>query len=152
MAMDPYKVQIWAKTDPFLIGALQFPPPAKFNMHYLRKMATYVRTRSAEGSYPRLSWAMWRHIACGKLQLVEDTAWLYFEAFHSLTERSAHKSLEWAEQVSSCSSVDEYEKVKSKVMLKQWHPSAAGQPSPPTPHHRPSRTGICLLFLCQAPL
>lgn len=117
MAMDPYKVQIWAKTDPFLIGALQFPPPAKFNMHYLRKMATYVRTRSAEGSYPRLSWAMWRHIACGKLQLVEDTAWLYFEAFHSLTERSAHKSLEWAEQVSSCSSVDEYEKVKSKLSV-----------------------------------
>ncbi|XP_056392161.1 TBCC domain-containing protein 1 isoform X4 [Hyla sarda] len=114
MAMDAYKVQIWAKTDPFLIGALQFPPPAKFNMHYLRKMATYVRTRSAEGCYPRLNWTMWRHIACGKLQLVEDTAWLYFEAFHSLTERSAPKSLEWAERVSSCSSVDEYEKVKSK--------------------------------------
>ncbi|XP_044149167.1 TBCC domain-containing protein 1 [Bufo gargarizans] len=115
--MDAYKVQIWAKADPFLIGALQFPPPAKFNMHYLRKMATYVRTRSAEGCLPRLSWAMWRHIACGKLQLVEDTAWLYFEAFHSLTERSAHRSLEWAECVSSCSSVAEYETAKSKLSV-----------------------------------
>ncbi|XP_075686072.1 TBCC domain-containing protein 1 isoform X1 [Rhinoderma darwinii] len=115
--MDDYKVQIWVKADPFLIGALQFPPPDKFNMHYLRKMATYVRTRSADGFYPRLSWAMWRHITCGKLQLVEDTAWLYYEAFHSLTERSAHKNLEWAECVSSCSSVDEYEKAKSKLSV-----------------------------------
>ncbi|XP_073414231.1 TBCC domain-containing protein 1 [Dendrobates tinctorius] len=116
-AMDAYKVQVWARTEPFLIGALPFPPPAKFSMHYLRKMATYVRARSAEGCYPRLRWPMWRHIACGKLQLAEDTAWLYYEAFHCLTERSAHKSLEWAECVSSCSSVGEYEEVRSTLSV-----------------------------------
>ncbi|XP_073503929.1 TBCC domain-containing protein 1 isoform X2 [Phyllobates terribilis] len=117
VAMDAYKVQVWVKTEPFLIGALPFPPPAKFSMHYLRKMATYVRARSAEGCYPRLSWPMWRHIACGKLQLAEDTAWLYYEAFHCLTERSAQKSLEWAECVACCSSVDEYEAARSKLSV-----------------------------------
>ncbi|XP_075034687.1 TBCC domain-containing protein 1 [Mixophyes fleayi] len=115
--MDSYRVQLWVKTDPFLIGVLQFPPPAKFNIHYLRKMATYIRTRSVEDCYPRLCWSMWRHIACGKLQLVEDTAWLYFEAFHCLSERNAHKSLEWAETVSCCTSMEEYERVKSKLSV-----------------------------------
>ncbi|XP_063286269.1 TBCC domain-containing protein 1 [Pelobates fuscus] len=115
--MERFRVHLWAKTDPFLVGALQHPPPAKFSMHYLRKMATYVRTRSGEGCYPRLCWSMWRHIACGKLQLVEDTAWLYFEGFHSLSERSAPRSLEWAEVVSSCSSVEEYERARSKLSV-----------------------------------
>ncbi|KAM4626314.1 TBCC domain-containing protein 1 isoform 2-T2 [Discoglossus pictus] len=107
--MDHYKVHLWPRTDPFLVGALQLPPPAKFSLHYLRKMASYVRTRSVEGCYPRLCWVMWRHIACGKLQLDEDTAWLYYEAFHGMTERSPQKNLEWAENVSSCASVEEYE-------------------------------------------
>ncbi|CAI9598318.1 unnamed protein product [Staurois parvus] len=115
--MDTHRVQMWARVDPFLIGVLQFPPPAKFNLHYLRKMATYVRTRSVDGCFPRLCWTMWRHIACGKLQLLEDVAWLYFEAFHSLSERSAPKSLEWAEAASSCKSVEEYERVRSKLSV-----------------------------------
>ncbi|XP_053327515.1 TBCC domain-containing protein 1 [Spea bombifrons] len=115
--MEKYRVHLWAKTDPFLVGALPHPPPAKFSMHYLRKMATYVRTRSGEGCYPRLCWSMWRHIACGKLQLVEETAWLYFEVFHNLSERSAPKSLEWAEVASSCTSVEEYEKARSKLSV-----------------------------------
>ncbi|XP_068102995.1 TBCC domain-containing protein 1 isoform X2 [Hyperolius riggenbachi] len=112
--MELYRVQMWARTDPFLIGVLQFPPPAKFSLHYLRKMATYVRTRSSDGCYPRLRWPSWRHIACGKLQLAEDTAWLYFEAFHCLSERSPPKSLEWAEAVSSCRSVEEYDRLKNR--------------------------------------
>ncbi|XP_053554522.1 TBCC domain-containing protein 1 [Bombina bombina] len=115
--MDKYRAQLWVKTDPFLVGALQLPPPSKFSMHYLRKMSTYVRTRSVEGCYPRLYWVMWRHIACGKLQLEEDTAWLYFEVFHSLSEKNAQKSLEWAEAASSCTSLEEYEKVKSKLSV-----------------------------------
>ncbi|KAM4049554.1 TBCC domain-containing protein 1 [Anomaloglossus baeobatrachus] len=116
-AMDSYKVQVWAKTEPFLIGALPFPPPAKFSMRYLRKMATYVRARSTEGCYPRLSWLMWRHIACGKLQQAEDTAWLYYEAFHCLAERSAQSSLEWAESVSGCATVEEYEALRSRLSV-----------------------------------
>ncbi|XP_040213036.1 TBCC domain-containing protein 1 isoform X1 [Rana temporaria] len=115
--MDTHRVQLWARMDPFLIGVLQFPPPAKFNLHYLRKMATYVRTRTVDGCFPRLYWTMWRHIACGKLQLQEDMAWLYFEVFHSLSERTAIKSLEWAEAASSCKSVEEYERVRSKLSV-----------------------------------
>ncbi|MEE6523930.1 hypothetical protein FKM82_023059 [Ascaphus truei] len=113
--MDNCRIQMWVKTDPFLVGALQLHPPSKFSIHYLRKMSTYVRTHSSEDCYPRLCWGMWRHIACGKLQLEEDTAWLYFEVFLSVSERSTQGSLEWAEAASSCTSVEGYERVRSQV-------------------------------------
>ncbi|KAG8452503.1 hypothetical protein GDO86_004332, partial [Hymenochirus boettgeri] len=112
--MDHCRVQLWAKSDPFLVGTLLLPPPAKFSVHYLRKMALYVRSNASEGCYPRLYWRKWRHIACGKLQIKDDLAWIYFEVFHSFFERSAAESLEWAEAASSCSSSEEYEALKNK--------------------------------------
>ncbi|KAM9305571.1 TBCC domain-containing protein 1 [Gastrophryne carolinensis] len=115
--MTTYTVKMWARLDPFLIGVLPFSPPVKFNFHFLRKMATYVRTRSPSRCYPRLCWAMWRHIACGKLQLPEEIAWLYFEKFHSSFERSASGSLDWAESVSNCKSFEEYERFKSELSV-----------------------------------
>ncbi|XP_069471864.1 TBCC domain-containing protein 1 [Ambystoma mexicanum] len=115
--MDPLNVQLWPKTEPFLVGALQLPPPSKLSLHYLRKMSTYVRTRASEGCYPRLYWPMWRHIACGKLQLAEDLAWLYFQVFDSLVERSAEERLEWAETVSSCKSSEEQDKIRNKLSV-----------------------------------
>ncbi|KTG32829.1 hypothetical protein cypCar_00009902 [Cyprinus carpio] len=71
--MDKYTACVWPRLEPFLIGVLPATPPSKFSMHYLRKMACYVRTR--DGCFPRLGWHMWRHIACGKLQLEEELNW-----------------------------------------------------------------------------
>uniref|UniRef100_A0A9J8C727 TBCC domain-containing protein 1 n=1 Tax=Cyprinus carpio carpio TaxID=630221 RepID=A0A9J8C727_CYPCA len=91
--MDKYTACVWPRLEPFLIGVLPATPPSKFSMHYLRKMACYVRTR--DGCFPRLGWHMWRHIACGKLQLEEELVWLYFETFYLLMPRSAEQRLEW---------------------------------------------------------
>ena len=104
---------MWARLEPFLLGALQVPPPTKLSLHYLRKMAAYVRTR--EGCYPRLAWTLWRHIACGKLQLPEDLAWLYFETFDLLTPHVPEERLGWAEALSQCSSAKELDRVRGKV-------------------------------------
>lgn len=82
-------------------------------MHYLRKMSVYVRTR--DGCYPALSWPMWRHIACGKLQLQEDLAWLYFETFDLLNGHSPQQRLEWAECLSLCSSKNQLDQQRNKV-------------------------------------
>lgn len=113
--MEQPTVSLWVKMEPFIVGALQIPPPSKFSMHYLRKMSTYVRMRSSEGYYPYLSWPMWRHIACGKLQLEKDLAWLYFELFDSLVERTSEKRLEWAEVISSCATEEEAEEQRNKA-------------------------------------
>ncbi|XP_047419410.1 TBCC domain-containing protein 1 isoform X3 [Sciurus carolinensis] len=101
--------------DRFLLS--QVPPPSKFSLHYLRKIATYVRTRATEGAYPRLYWSTWRHIACGKLQLAKDLAWLYFEIFDSLSVRTPEARLEWSEVLSNCMSEDEVEKQRNRLSV-----------------------------------
>ncbi|XP_062067181.1 TBCC domain-containing protein 1 isoform X2 [Lepus europaeus] len=112
--MDQSRVLLWVKAEPFIVGALQIPPPSKFSLHYLRKISTYVRTRASEGAYPRLYWSTWRHIACGKLQLAKDVAWLYFEIFEGLSVKTPEERLEWSELLSNCTSEDEVEKQRNQ--------------------------------------
>lgn len=113
MAAAP--VRLWVRTEPFLLGALPAPPPARLAPHYLRKVAAYARARAGEGCFPRLAWPRWRHIACGKLQLGCDLAWLYFELFHSLLRRDPPARLEWAEAEAACGSAEELERERSKA-------------------------------------
>ncbi|XP_036731113.2 TBCC domain-containing protein 1 isoform X3 [Manis pentadactyla] len=115
--MDQSRVLLWVKAEPFIVGALQVPPPSKFSLHYLRKISTYVRTRATEGAYPRLYWSTWRHIACGKLQLTKDLAWLYFEIFDSLAVKTPEERLEWSEILSNCMSEEEVEKQRNQLSV-----------------------------------
>ncbi|XP_034371698.1 TBCC domain-containing protein 1 isoform X2 [Arvicanthis niloticus] len=115
--MDQCGVLLWVKAEPFLVGALQEPPPSKFSLHYLRKVASYVRTRATNGAYPRLYWPTWRHIACGKLQLARDLAWLYFEIFDNLSVRTPEERLEWSEILSNCATEDEVEKQRNQLSV-----------------------------------
>lgn len=108
-------VRLWVRTEPFLLGALPAPPPARLAPHYLRKVAAYARARAGEGCFPRLAWPRWRHIACGKLQLGRGLAWLYFELFHSLLRRDPPATLEWAEAEAACGSAEELEQERSKA-------------------------------------
>lgn len=160
--MDQPRVLLWVKAEPFLVGALQEPPPSKFSLHYLRKIASYVRTRATEGAYPRLYWPTWRHIACGKLQLAKDLAWLYFEIFDNLSVRTPEERLEWSELLSNCTTEDEVEKQRNQLSVdtlqfllflyiqqlnkislrtsligEEW-PSSRSRPQSPSPTERPS--------------
>nr|XP_057939053.1 TBCC domain-containing protein 1 isoform X2 [Doryrhamphus excisus]XP_057939054.1 TBCC domain-containing protein 1 isoform X2 [Doryrhamphus excisus]XP_057939055.1 TBCC domain-containing protein 1 isoform X2 [Doryrhamphus excisus]XP_057939056.1 TBCC domain-containing protein 1 isoform X2 [Doryrhamphus excisus]XP_057939057.1 TBCC domain-containing protein 1 isoform X2 [Doryrhamphus excisus] len=113
--MDPDRVTIWPRMEPFLLGALQVAPTSKLSLHYLRKMATYVRSR--DGCFPSLGWPMWRHIACGKLQLPEDLAWLYFETFDLFTSNSPQERLERVDCLSQCSNKSELEQQRNKMSV-----------------------------------
>ncbi|ELK37404.1 TBCC domain-containing protein 1 [Myotis davidii] len=115
--MDQSRVLLWVKAEPFIVGALQVPPPSKFSLHYHRKISTYVRTRATEGAYPRLYWSTWRHIACGKLQLAKDLEWLYFEIFDSLAVKTPEERLEWSEILSSCTTEDEVERQRNQLSV-----------------------------------
>lgn len=98
-----------------MLGALQMAPSSKLSLHYLRKIAKYVQTR--DGSFPLLGWPMWRHIACGKLQLPEDLAWLYFETFDLLIGHTSEKRLERAECLSQCSSKSELDQQRNELSV-----------------------------------
>nr|XP_010335996.1 TBCC domain-containing protein 1 isoform X2 [Saimiri boliviensis boliviensis] len=115
--MDESRVLLWVKAEPFIVGALQVPPPSKFSLHYLRKISTYVQVRATERAYPRLYWSTWRHIACGKLQLAKDLAWLYFEIFDSLSAKTPEERLEWSEVLSNCTSEEEVEKQRNQLSV-----------------------------------
>ncbi|XP_002758258.1 TBCC domain-containing protein 1 [Callithrix jacchus] len=115
--MDESRVLLWVKAEPFIVGALQVPPPSKFSLHYLRKISTYVQIRATEKAYPRLYWSTWRHIACGKLQLAKDLAWLYFEIFDSLSAKAPEERLEWSEVLSNCTSEEEVEKQRNQLSV-----------------------------------
>ncbi|XP_050184010.1 TBCC domain-containing protein 1 isoform X1 [Myiozetetes cayanensis] len=115
MAAGP--VRLWARTEPFLAGALPAPPPPRLAPHYLRKAAAYARARADQGCFPRLRWPRWRHIACGKLQLGRDLAWLYFELFHGLLGPDPPRRLRWAEAEASCATAEELERERSKLSV-----------------------------------
>ncbi|XP_017276589.1 TBCC domain-containing protein 1 [Kryptolebias marmoratus] len=113
--MEADGVNIWPRMEPFLLGALQVAPSSKLSLHYLRKMAIYVRTR--DGCFPALSWPMWRHIACGKLLLPEDMAWLLFETFDLLVGHTPQERLERAECLSQCASKSELDHQRNKLSV-----------------------------------
>ncbi|XP_071422143.1 TBCC domain-containing protein 1 [Pithys albifrons albifrons] len=110
-------VRLWVRTEPFLVGALPAPPPARLTPHYLRKAAAYARARAAQGCFPRLRWPRWRHIACGKLQLGRDLAWLYFELFRGILSPDPARRLRWAETEAACASAEELERERSKLSV-----------------------------------
>ncbi|XP_061917608.1 TBCC domain-containing protein 1 isoform X1 [Entelurus aequoreus] len=113
--MDTNSVNIWPRMEPFLLGALQVAPTSKLSLHYLRKMATYVQSR--DGCFPSLGWPMWRHIACGKLQLPEELAWIYFETFDLFTSNSPGERLERVDCLSQCSNKSELEQQRNKMSV-----------------------------------
>uniref|UniRef100_A0A3Q3KQT2 TBCC domain-containing protein 1 n=1 Tax=Monopterus albus TaxID=43700 RepID=A0A3Q3KQT2_MONAL len=110
--MEADSVSIWPRMEPFLLGVA---PSSKLSLHYLHKMANYVRTRN--GCFPILRWPMWRHIACGKLQLPEDLAWLYFETFDLLIGHTPEERLERAECLSQCTSKSELDQQRTKLSV-----------------------------------
>ncbi|KAI2532871.1 TBCC domain containing 1, partial [Homo sapiens] len=140
--MDQSRVLLWVKAEPFIVGALQVPPPSKFSLHYLRKISTYVQIRATEGAYPRLYWSTWRHIACGKLQLAKDLAWLYFEIFDSLSMKTPEERLEWSEVLSNCMSEEEVEKQRNQLNKVSLRTSLIGEewPSPRNKSQSPDLT------------
>ncbi|XP_069721339.1 TBCC domain-containing protein 1 [Phaenicophaeus curvirostris] len=108
-------VRLWVRTEPFLAGLLPAPPPARLGPRYLRKVAAYARARP--GCFPRLPWPRWRHIACGKLQLRREIAWLYFQLFHSLLHPDPPRRLERAEAEAACGSAEELERQRSELSV-----------------------------------
>ncbi|NXH25352.1 TBCC1 protein, partial [Myiagra hebetior] len=127
-------------------GAPPPPPPARLTPHYLRKAAAYARARADQGCFPRLRWPCWRHIACGKLQLSREIAWLYFELFRGLLGPAPPLRLRWAEAEAACASAEELERERSKARA-LTRPRAGGARTPPKGEPGPTWLFPFLLFL-----
>lgn len=142
-------VRLWVRTEPFLVGALPAPPPARLTPHYLRKTAAYARARADQGCFPRLRWPCWRHIACGKLQLSREIAWLYFELFRGLLGPAPPLRLRWAEAAAACANAEELERERSKARARTGR--RQGEPRA-RPRGGPAQPDSCLSLPCSPAL
>ncbi|XP_077995708.1 TBCC domain-containing protein 1-like [Glandiceps talaboti] len=106
---------LWVRPEPFNFGALQIPPHPKLSLHYLKKVAAYAKTKQT--GFPRMSYTTWKYIACNKMGLKEEDAWLYFEGFDLLCEHTAVERLQLAEKFTDCKSQEDTEKVKSQLSV-----------------------------------
>lgn len=88
-------VSLWVKAEPFSYGAFHIAPHPRLNFNNIKKIVIYAKNKGDTG-FPSLSYSVWRHIACNKLHLSEDLAWLYFTTCHLLSEdTSPAERLEW---------------------------------------------------------
>lgn len=106
-------VALWVKPDAFDFGAIHAPLPPKLTLHNLYKLSIYARNKGKAG-YPKLSYSVWKHVACNKLQISEDLAWLYFETFDMLSGSSFKEHYGWNKSFAQCKSVEEIDHLRSQ--------------------------------------
>ncbi|XP_050409329.1 TBCC domain-containing protein 1 [Patella vulgata] len=83
--MSRASVELWAKAEPFSYGAIPVAPHPRLTFTNIRKIVIYARNKGAAG-FPKLSYGVWKHIACNKLHITEDLAWMFFSSCHILTD------------------------------------------------------------------
>ena len=78
-------VQLWLKSDVFTFGALQVPPHNRIVFENLKKLVNYAFVKNQQ-DFPRLRFPTWRHVACDKLGMAPEVAWMYFETYDMLRD------------------------------------------------------------------
>ncbi|XP_014663452.1 PREDICTED: TBCC domain-containing protein 1-like [Priapulus caudatus] len=85
-------IVLWVKPEPFNFGALHLQPHSRLSLHNIKKIVAYSKTKANLG-FPRLSYSVWKHIACNKLSMSEELAWMYFSLCDLLSEKSRDQFL-----------------------------------------------------------
>ncbi|EDO30525.1 predicted protein [Nematostella vectensis] len=114
--MDSTSVSLWVRAEPFDCGAIHVPLPPKLTLHNLHKLSIYSRSKGKAG-YPKISFSLWKHVACNKLGLKEDQAWMYFETFDMLSDSSFKNTQLWAKQSSQCRTQAEIAQLRNQVSV-----------------------------------
>lgn len=109
-------VSLWVKAEPFSYGAFHIAPHPRLSFSNIKKIVIYAKNKGDPG-FPRLSYSVWRHIACNKLHLSEELAWLYFTTCHLLSENTSPvERLEWDQKYAAASTTVK-DSMKNKVTV-----------------------------------
>ncbi|CAF1286843.1 unnamed protein product, partial [Didymodactylos carnosus] len=109
--MTDNRVRIWAKAEPFTFGALNSPPPPEISSSSLKGIVKYMKKNEKCG-YPKMNYILWRHIACQKLHMSEELAWMYFESYSLLTNGGNAKRTQLDAQMAKATTSAEIERSK----------------------------------------
>ena len=72
------EVQLWPCRKLFEYGMVYCHPKITFT-----NAERIIKYSLSKENWPMLSWKVWRHMACEKLGMAEQLAWVYFETFDS---------------------------------------------------------------------
>jgi len=106
-------VYLWVRPEVFDIGIIPIPPPQKLTHHNLRKLFAYAKNKGKVG-YPNLSYSVWKHVACNKLQIDEHLAWVYFHTCEVLIENKSELHLSNAQHITAAKNKAEEASIKEK--------------------------------------
>ncbi|CAM2704569.1 unnamed protein product [Rotaria socialis] len=106
-----HHLAIWCRAEVFTFGALTTPPPPDITPASLKSIVKYMKKSSTAG-YPKMNYMLWRHIACSKLHMSEELAWMYFETYSMLTNTSAQRRIQTDIQMGKASTTAEIERLK----------------------------------------
>lgn len=106
---------LWLKTEPFAIGALPGPPP-RLTISNIKKIVPYARSKGRPG-FPNLSYSVWKHVGCNKLQLQDDVAWTYFLTFDLVNGRSPEQRIEWDKRVAKATDQQAVDSLRSHLTV-----------------------------------
>ncbi|CAF2933821.1 unnamed protein product [Rotaria sp. Silwood2] len=106
-----HHLAIWCRAEVFTFGALTTPPPPDITPSSLKSIVKYMKKSNTAG-YPKMNYMLWRHIACSKLHMSEELAWMYFETYSMLTNTSAQRRIQTDIQVAKANSTAEIERLK----------------------------------------
>ncbi|EDV29322.1 uncharacterized protein TRIADDRAFT_51512 [Trichoplax adhaerens] len=93
-------VILWVHPQPLDCGLLHLSFYPRFTYNNLLKLAVYAKAKEKAG-YPRLSYTVWRHVACNKLQMSEEHAWLLFKTFYLLSDWSQRDRINWIQSLTN---------------------------------------------------
>ncbi|CAF0857835.1 unnamed protein product [Rotaria sp. Silwood1] len=106
-----HHLAIWCRAEVFTFGALTTPPPPDITPASLKSIVKYMKKSNTAG-YPKMNYMLWRHIACSKLHMSEELAWMYFETYGMLTNISAQRRIQTDIQMAKANGTPEIERLK----------------------------------------
>ncbi|ESO97327.1 hypothetical protein LOTGIDRAFT_231523 [Lottia gigantea] len=110
-------VSVWVKAEPFSYGALPVAPDPRLTFTNIRKIVIYARNKGSTG-YPLLSYSVWKHIACNKLHITEELAWMFFSSCHVLVGIfSPVERIRWDERLKRCRSDREIDDLRCTLKI-----------------------------------
>ncbi|THD18349.1 TBCC domain-containing protein 1 [Fasciola hepatica] len=104
-------VSLWPRAEPFTYGIFQVHPHPRLAVHNIKKLVSYAKSKGKTG-FPKLSYSVWKHVACNKLQLSEELAWVLFHTCLAMCNYHMEKVKDMEERLFNAANSAEFDRLR----------------------------------------